>query len=260
MPASPEKQLLRGIKVLITRPEHENSPLAKKLSELGAEVISHPVIRIAILPDPDQANDCLARLDEFATLAFLSRNAAIAFSVATSGFERPKSFPPIGAIGTGTKSSLQQRGYTVQFLPEHANSESMANSLIQRYRANGFSKPILILRADRGSEVLPQALDEAGVPFIELPIYRSVDVTDADASVLADLQAGEFDWLTVTSSAIASNSAKLFGDRIGSTKIVSISPKTSQAAREAGLTIAAEAKEYNLDGIVSAILLHQQSA
>ena len=245
--------------MLITRAQRQNVGLAQALEKLGAEVVSHPLIRIDWVEDMGRVNDCLERIEDFATVAFLSQNAAIHFAVALSAVERSQTMPPVGAIGPGTKSKLEKRGYTVQFLPEEANSESMANALIRKYQSSGFTKPILILRANRGSDVISRELNAVEIPFVELAIYRSVDVDETDPAVLQSLQAGEIDWLTVTSSAIATNAARLFGDVTGSTKIVSISPTTSQAARDAGLTVAAEATEYNMDGLIEAIIKQQHN-
>lgn len=260
MPATRENEPLKHVKLLITRPEHQCGPFALKLTELGAEVTSHPMIRIGLAPDRDRVVECLTRLDEFAIIAFLSQNAAIAFAKELSQHERSQPMPSIGAIGSGTKSQLEKRGYGVQFIAEQANSESMAESLIKRYRRDRHSKPVLIVRADRGSPVIPEALDREGVSFVELPIYQSVDRTEADADVLQDLANGKFDWVTVTSSAIARNVGRLFGDQLGATKIASISPTTSAAAIEAGLTVSAEATSYNIDGLIDAIVRHHNSA
>lgn len=141
-------------------------------------------------------------------------------------------------------------------LPEKSNSESLAASLIEYFGQQPVSLPMLVLRGDRGSDVLSNALHRASVPFREVVVYESSDLQKADPIVCQQLAAGDFDWLTVTSSAIAANAAKLFVTAIGQTKVVSISPTTSAAAIEAGLRIAAEATEYNATGIVAAITKH----
>jgi len=217
------------------------------------------MVRIEMAPDRARVQECLSRLDDFATVAFLSQNAAVAFAKELSQHEQSQQMPSIGAIGSGTKSQLEERGYSVQFVSEHSNSESMAKSLISRYRRDDHSKPILIIRADRGSAVIPSALDEADISFVELPIYQSLDRLEADAEVLKELADGKFDWVTVTSSAIARGVSRLFGDHLGFAKIASISPTTSAAATEAGLVVSAEATKYNIDGLIDAIVRHEES-
>ena len=246
---------LHGIQVLVTRPAMTADPLVIGLEKHGAETVRHAMIHYSGAPDPARLVSIARRLDQFCMLAFLSRHAASAFDEQTSPSK--ESIPPIGAIGIGTRECLQQRGYEVEFLPQKSDSESMAEILIERFQSLGFSKPILILRANRGSNVLPTALTAANVPFEELAVYQSLDVKEAEPAVLRDLADGKIHWLTITSSSIACNVAKLFADHIGDTKIASISPTTTQAATEAGLSVDAEATEYNMDGLVDAILRHE---
>lgn len=254
MPATSQNEPLKDIKLLITRAEHQCGPFAQKLTSLGARVTSHPMIRIGTAPNPEKVRDCLMRLEEFAMVVFLSQNAASVFANELSQHQQKQKMPLFGAIGSGTRSRLEESGHVVEFVPEQSNSESMAETLIKQYLAGGHSRPILIIRADRGSAVIPSALTESGISFVELPIYRSLDRPEADSSVLQDLADGQFDWITVTSSAIASNVARLFGNHLGSTKIASISPTTSAAAAEAGLTVSAEATTYSIDGLIEAVV------
>ena len=261
-PSPPENRPLCGVRVLVTRPQREAKSLAKRLEMLGGQAILHPVIRISEAPDPDRLKHALGRLNEFSLVAMLSRNAAVAFD---EQFQRStsKPMPPIAAIGIGTKEILLQSGYEVSCIPKESNSRSMAELLIEQHKQLGpgeESKPILILRADRGSDILPNALAQANVPFEELAVYQSEDVATADPVVLKSLADGRIDWVTVTSSAIAHNVARLFAGCLGKSKIASISPTTTQAAIEAGLTVAAEATAYNMDGLIAAIVDSQSDS
>ena len=68
------------------------------------------------------------------------------------------------------------------------------------------------------------------------------------------MAAGEVDWVTVTSSAIARSLANLFGDDLKKSKLASISPVTTGTLNELGFSPSAEALEYTMDGVVEAIL------
>ncbi len=85
-------------------------------------------------------------------------------------------------------------------------------------------------------------------------VYRSTDVVTPDPEIAAALAAGQIDWVTVTSSAIAKSLVKLFGEQLRKSKIVSISPVTSATLRELGFQPAAEAVSYTMSGVVDAIL------
>jgi uroporphyrinogen III methyltransferase/synthase len=68
------------------------------------------------------------------------------------------------------------------------------------------------------------------------------------------LHAGQIDWITVTSSAIARSLLKLFGDNLYRAKLASISPITSAELRALGHAPAVEAREYTVEGLVQAIV------
>ena len=74
--------------------------------------------------------------------------------------------------------------------------------------------------------------------------------------VLDDLAAGRFDWVTFTSSSTAANFAKLVPDGGGGAKVkfASIGPITSATSRELGMTVAVEAEEHSITGLVKAIV------
>ena len=84
-------------------------------------------------------------------------------------------------------------------------------------------------------------------------VYESLDVEQPDPQIAAKMAAGQIDWTTVTSSAIARSLTRLFGDSLRNTKLVSISPITSATLRELGFEPTAEATEYTMAGVVAAI-------
>jgi uroporphyrinogen III methyltransferase/synthase len=100
---------------------------------------------------------------------------------------------------------------------------------------------------------LAEQLTAAGAVVEQVVVYESADVEQADSEIAARMSAGQIHWTTVTSSAIARSLARLLGDSLQKTKLVSISPVTSATLRELGLEPAAEAKEYTMAGIVAAI-------
>ena len=86
---------------------------------------------------------------------------------------------------------------------------------------------VMIIRASRGRDVLFQELLLAGALPEQTIAYRSEDVTELRPEIAAALEAGEIDWVTVTSSAIARSLVNLAGDSLKRTKLVAISPLTA---------------------------------
>jgi uroporphyrinogen III methyltransferase/synthase len=97
-------------------------------------------------------------------------------------------------------------------------------------------------------------LTEAGHDIREIVAYEHTDVEQPDEDIATSLKNLEFDWVTVTSSAIARSLVQMFGDDLQETKLVSISPITTDTLKELGFAPAAEATSYDMDGVVAAIM------
>ncbi|MEM6799553.1 MAG: uroporphyrinogen-III synthase, partial [Planctomycetota bacterium] len=80
------------------------------------------------------------------------------------------------------------------------------------------------------------------------------DIAKPDSAVAAALAAGQVDWTTATSSAIARSLVSLFEEELRKTNIAAISPLTAGVFDEAGHAAAVTADEYTADGVVEAII------
>jgi len=276
-----DKRPLFGQSVLVTRPivvrrwaagQIPPDDFAARLSELGAEVLCQPAIEIRPPDDWSAVDAALARLREFDWLVFSSANGVdsllgrlLQYVVGTlrvpSLNDGTRSVPTthcdlralagvkIAAIGSATAARLAEYHLRADLVPDEFRAEALAESLA----ADARGKRFLLARASRGREVLAETLTAAGAIVEQVVVYQSVDVESADAEIAARLAAGRIDWITVTSSAIARSLARLFGDELRKTKLVSISPITSATLRELGFEPAAEAKEYTMEGVVEGI-------
>jgi len=261
-----EKRPLFGQTVLITRPREQADDLARPLAELGAEVLLQPAIEIKPLPATDTTDRLIDLIDRFDWLVFSSSNGVRCF------FERllRKDVSPvrdiralgkikIAAIGPGTAEELAGFQLRADLVPDEYRAETLAASLCRPRNAtegvpySAAGKRFLLVRASRGREVLAEELSKAGGVVEQLVVYESMDVEQPDPAIAKRLAAGEIHWTTVTSSAIARSLARLYGDSLHKTKLVSISPITSATLREFGYEPAAEAKEYTMNGVVAAI-------
>ena len=87
-------------------------------------------------------------------------------------------------------------------------------------------------------------------------------MTEAEdpAAVRELLAAGAIDFATFASSSTVKNLAKLLGDAslLKKTKIIAIGPITAQTCELLGLTPAAVAEEYTIDGMIRAIREHRR--
>jgi uroporphyrinogen III methyltransferase / synthase len=156
-------------------------------------------------------------------------------------------YPLLAAMGPGTAEELTRYGRRADLVPSRFRAESLADALTPEAAGKRF----LLARASRGRELLTERLTAAGAVVEQIVVYTSDDVEQPDPKAAAMLHAGEIDWITVTSSAIARSLAKLFGDDLRRSKLASISPITSDVLRELGHEPAVEAAEYTSSGLTA---------
>src|SRR6266540_174931 len=160
----------------------------------------------------------------------------------------------VAAIGPGTAAALAERGIVADVVPERSIAEALVEAL-GGLEVEG--RPVLVARAAEARDVLPEALRERGANVDVVALYETV-AEDADAGVIAAAQGA--DYVTFTSSSTVKNFVQAVGDRFpDGARIVSIGPVTSDAAREAGLTVNVEAERHDPDGLVEALVADSAS-
>ena len=199
-------------------------------------------------------DDALRRLSEFDYLVFSSVNGVhhLMERLTVLGLDlRALAGVKLAAIGPQTSEALAMYHLSVDRQP----SESFrAESLLDVLADEAAGRRFLLARASRGREVLAEGLADAGGDVEQVVVYSSRDVEQARDEVRSQLEAGQVDWITVTSSSIASSLVKMFGENLSRARLVTISPVTSATLRRQGFEPSVEATSYTMDGIVEAIL------
>jgi uroporphyrinogen III methyltransferase/synthase len=117
---------------------------------------------------------------------------------------------------------------------------------------------VLLPRARGARDVLAEGLAGMGARVDDLPLYVAAVPEQADAETLRALRAGEIDIVTFASSSAVHNLCTMLGDdapaALAGVLVAAIGPVTAAAAREAGLTVAVEAREHTIEGLVAAIV------
>ena len=253
-----EKLPLFGKRIGITRPSDQVEPTVQSVLELGARPVLLPTIEILPPEDWSEVDAALERLHEFDWIVFTSVNGVRGLLRRlwdTGGDVRRIGHAQLAAIGTATAAALEEFHLRVDVVPDCYRAEELASAL--KPHVNG--KHVLWARASRGRDVLPSELEAAGARLEQIIVYQNVDRGCFSDQELSLIEAGEVDWIGLSSPSIARNLRKLLSPRalaqIGSRiRLASISPVTSEAAREVGLSVAAEANVYTWDGILNAII------
>lgn len=248
-------QFLAGQTVLVTRAVDQSADLVRRIEAVGGRAVVQPVIEIRRAADLAALDESIGRLEQFGLLVFTSRNGVRFFK---DRMDMIKASLPqdleIAAIGSSTAELARELWRVEPAVPASSHSPSLADFLIGQFR----DRKLLLVRGDRGSDVLDQRLGEQQIEFESVVAYRSIDVTEADSAVVEMFEGGQIDWVTATSSAIGKSAVRLFGDWLAEAdgkpaKLVSISPTTTTAIESVGGKVAAEATEYNLDGLLAAM-------
>jgi uroporphyrinogen III methyltransferase / synthase len=235
---------LHGRTVAVTRSRAQASELARRLRELGADVIEAPVIQTRPVehePIDPSGYDLVCAMSPNAVAAlFASLAAGDRDARALAGAR-------VAAIGPGTARALAEHGITADLIPERFVAESLVDALGELPVTRA-----LVVRAREGREVLTQALRERGVEVDVAGLYETV-AQALPSELLA--QAASADYITFTSSSTVRYFLRaLDGTPSQSTRLVSIGPATSQTLREHGLEPTLEAEPHDIDGLIAALL------
>ena len=252
-----ERQPLFSKRVAITRTSDQAGVLREQLTALGAEVIEVATIEIRDPASWEPIDSAIRRLEEFDYLLVTSANGVRNFlrRLKAGGRDvRDLEGLIIGAIGPATAAEFVKSGVKVDLVPRTYTGEGLLEAVGERDLRG---KAFLVPRAKVARDIVPRALMEKGA---------RVEVVEAYETVIPQLPIGELqrlltpppDVITFTSSSTASNFAKLAGENkvselLRGVAIASIGPITSGTIRKLGLTVAIEARESTIPGLVRAI-------
>ncbi|MCW8129003.1 MAG: uroporphyrinogen-III C-methyltransferase [Planctomycetota bacterium] len=260
-----EQRPLFGRRIVVTRAREQASDLAQTLADLGAEVLTLPVIKIAPPDDPRALAAAAKQLDKFDWVVLTSVNGVDALfdELARQGRDA-RAFGPCKAasVGPATTARLAEKGIRADLQPPKYVAEEIVASLDARGAlAPGAKAPRMLLpRADIARSTLPEQLRERGCDVTEVIAYRTVLETAGKEYVLDELAAGRVDAVTFTSASTVRNFAQVLGpERLKAAlasarlKCLSIGPVTSAAMNEAGIPLGGEAAEHDIPGLVRLI-------
>ncbi|MBF0515133.1 MAG: uroporphyrinogen-III C-methyltransferase [Desulfovibrionaceae bacterium] len=257
-----EKRPLLGKGMVVTRAREQASSLAGDLTELGACVYEFPTIEIADLGDYADVRQAIAELAGYDWLVFTSVNGVKYFwrELAALGLDtRALGGRKTAAIGPATAEALALRGIAADFVPEKYVAESVVAGLL----ALGIGgKNVLVPRAAKAREVLPEELARAGCKVTVLPVYETRLASADPAGILAALRQGEISYITFSSSSTVENFFALIASEalrsaLGAAKLACIGPVTAATLATFGFTAHIQPEEFTIPALVAALVADQ---
>lgn len=163
---------MENYRILITRPEPENSVTCNTLSSIGLSPVSLPMLEIQALQGEDEEakiRSQIFNIDEFHYVIFVSKNAAryAAEWLDTCWPMLPEKIHWIG-IGQGTTNALIREG-----IPALSNPGNTSEALLDWLKPVKMSgQKVLIVRGVGGRTELGDKLKEKGVKISYLSLYE----------------------------------------------------------------------------------------
>jgi uroporphyrinogen III methyltransferase/synthase len=254
-----EDRPLFGKKIIVTRAREQASDLVKLLTDLGAECIECPTIKV-VEPDETKALDnAISNIAKYKWLIFTSVNGVKYFF--DKLFEKGLDVRALGSlktatIGPATSQKLLDYGIKSDVIPETYRAESVVEAFKE---IDVKDKNILLPRALEARSVLPEELTKMGANIDDVASYQTVTVHENKDLLISELEDGNVDMVTFTSSSTVKNFKGMipddrFKELTSKLKVASIGPITSDTAKDLDFEIATEAKDFTIPGLTDAIL------
>ncbi len=253
-----ESRPLFGKTIVVTRARAQASVFLEQLEELGARCISFPTIETRPPSSWDEADQAIRSISQYDWVLFTSTNGADYFldrlKVLGEDVRALKGIS-LGAIGPATAEALEARGLRVDFVPSEYRAEGIIDELSPKLTPG---TRILIPRALKAREVLPEKLAEAGASVHVVPAYETVLPSERAGEVEALFEAREIDMVTFTSSSTVTNFLQMFeGDRgaelLSGVVVACIGPVTAETAKKHGISTGVQPDEYTIDALTASI-------
>lgn len=246
---------LFGRTVVVTRPRRQAEEMCALLVELGARVLTLPMIRVVPPADSAPLQAALKELDQYDWVVFTSTNGVASFFDALAeggGDVRCLSSCRIAAIGSATAESLRGRGFVPDLVPDRFDSVGLVEGFCKDGSIAG--RRVLHPCSSIAPGDLADHLRSAGATVKRVEAYSVVP--DGGSLVKWDTPP---DVITFASPSAATNFVDLIDaeelDRLKAESVfAAIGPATKARMIELGLPVRILAAEHTGPGFVAAIV------
>jgi len=247
-----ENRPLFGKRVVVTRTRQQAGELSKQLSQLGADVIEVPTIKIEPPTNLKEFGQLVLDCHTYDWLIFTSPNGVDHFfEMFYKLFDDARSIGgvKIAAIGPGTAEKIKSYHLAVDLIPE----KFVAEGLVKAFEnVDVENQTLLWVRAEDAREVITNQLTGRGAIVDEAIAYRTVPEDQNHDAIVRFKEEGA-DVITFTSASTVDHFFDLKLPLPEGVKLASIGPVTSQALKKHNASVDIEAKEHSIAGLVNAI-------
>ncbi len=257
-----ELRPLFGQKIVVTRTKDMASELVAPLEEQGANCLECATISIEPPDSWDDLDNALTGLENFQWIVFTSINAVDYFfqRLHQNGLDsRALKGCKVACVGKVTAERLKDYGLICDLLPDKYTGEGLANALEKVVRAG---HKVLLPRAQKAREVVPERLRQAGALVTVVPVYKNAAPDGRDDFLKDKLQKRDVDMVTFTSSSTVTNFVKMLNtgnaeglhELMRDVKVAAIGPITAATVSEYGLNVDVQPEKHTISDMVQAIV------
>jgi uroporphyrinogen III methyltransferase / synthase len=203
---------LAGRRILITRPRSQVAAFARLIEGLGGQVVEFPTIEIVPPLSYQGLDRAIERVESYQWIIFTSVNGVTFFLNRARDVGKDVNClreKHIAAIGPETAKELERNQIPVSVLPREYRAEAILDCLEPR-RMRG--QRVLLPRAAKAREVLPNTLRGWGAEVDVVEAYRTLPAAGETSKLRAELSAGKIDMVTFTSSSTVQAFVAFFTD------------------------------------------------
>ncbi len=254
-----EQRPLFGKRVVVTRTREQASELAHQLTELGADVLEIPTLKIVAPKRQELVAEMMGGLGSYQWMVFTSPNGVTSFfDYFFKAYDDLRSIGGvrIAAVGPATAAKLKELHLSVDAMPDKYVAKDISKAIAAKDDLENLR--VLLLRAEVANLELPKLLEDEGAIVDDVAVYQTVPETEDVSGAAARLVEDGADWLTFASSSAVENFHARFPlpellKQFPALKTASIGPETTKALVALGLQPTVEAKQHTIDGLVKAV-------
>lgn len=244
---------LAGARVLVPRGGAWGEHVADELTRRGAEPLIAPLIRTAPPRDTAARDAAFGRLSdgdyEWLFVTSAASVEQLALFLAASGRTLPTSLR-VAAVGQATARAVAELGANVDFVPlGRSSAHTMIAQWCVAHSATSTGR-CLVVRSDLAGAVVSDELELRGFAVDVCIGYRTVGI-DLAADVAADLAAGRFAIVLLTSLSVGRELRRQVGVLPASTLVASIGPGTTRDAERLGFVVGHTARTQSIDALIA---------
>jgi uroporphyrinogen III methyltransferase/synthase len=232
--------------VLLTRSEEDCADWAARLARHGVDSVTLPCIHCEPIATPSAKARLAAALPLAHWLVFTSRRGVEAFATLAAGTLPARC--RVAVVGAATAEAAKAAVGRVDVVGG-GTATALAATLVDVGDLHERPRVLLAL-AENAGDTLERALTAAGASCTRVDVYRTVPAPAR--SPRRPLSALHVDNVVLASPTAVTGFVQQVELDVP-VRVYTIGPSTTAAARDAGLSVTAEAREPSLEGILEAM-------